>query len=315
MHTEHAPRCDGGHGSSPHTRGAPCPIDPYLHAVRIIPAYAGCTWGQHRRRLGRSDHPRIRGVHCPLCAGLGELIGSSPHTRGALGEEPFLEGVGGDHPRIRGVHSGRIMSLESQSGSSPHTRGARTATGVSGRRAADHPRIRGVHTVLEPGAHALFGSSPHTRGARRTTGSSSPRARDHPRIRGVHAPVVSIPYREWGSSPHTRGAPYPMRYTDEQSGIIPAYAGCTTSDMGSGGWHQDHPRIRGVHASSAPSIDARRGSSPHTRGARPEEYPGEDHERIIPAYAGCTATGWPAAAGAEDHPRIRGVHRVWRETR
>ena len=72
-----------GTGSSPHTRGArgAGPMVSARHG--IIPAYAGST----RRRTASSwrprDHPRIRGEHAGWLFGLGGVVGSSPHTRGA----------------------------------------------------------------------------------------------------------------------------------------------------------------------------------------------------------------------------------------
>ena len=93
------------------------------------------------------------------------------------------------------------------------------------------------------------GSSPHTRGAPSPARRSSPAGGDHPRIRGEHGE------REGEGR---RG-----------QGIIPAYAGSTLAS----------PRIP----------RARRGSSPHTRGAR--------------------VIGPPTRCISRDHPRIRGEHR------
>ena len=51
-----------------------------------------------------------------------------------------------------------------------------------------------------------------------------------------------------------------------------------------------------------------RGSSPHTRGARPLVSAALPPVRIIPAYAGSTTSSRARAAGRGDHPRIRGEH-------
>ena len=96
-------------GSSPHTRGAP--TAPWL---RCLPPW---------------DHPRIRGEHgrvrgldgldlriIPAYAGStefgdaaeGDVMGSSPHTRGALEEQ--------------------LRKVAEEAGSSPHTRGAHLTT-------------------------------------------------------------------------------------------------------------------------------------------------------------------------------------------
>ena len=54
-----------GWGSSPHTRGAPDQLDVPRLDLRIIPAYAGSTSWERRRRVPAWDHPRIRGEHAP----------------------------------------------------------------------------------------------------------------------------------------------------------------------------------------------------------------------------------------------------------
>ena len=50
------------------------------------------------------------------------------------------------------------------------------------------------------------------------------------------------------------------------------------------------------------------GSSPHTRGARANNYGAFRRDRIIPAYAGSTDRGWQRKPASGDHPRIRGEH-------
>ena len=70
-------------GSSPHTRGALQDTYPCHVKGRIIPAYAGSTAPARRPRLGRGDHPRIRGEHLILVPHGYLPRGSSPHTRGA----------------------------------------------------------------------------------------------------------------------------------------------------------------------------------------------------------------------------------------
>ena len=195
------------------------------------------------------------------------------------------------------------------------------------------------------------GSSPHTRGARAGSGGVRPDpgiipayagstsaaapgedgAPDHPRIRGEHQKDRSDYEKTHGSSPHTRGAPVVLPVRGPAIGIIPAYAGSTRPSLL---WHlsaPDHPRIRGEHGRRAAPTPARRGSSPHTRGARSSSTSPSPGSRIIPAYAGSTATwagdvlalagssphtrGAPRSCPARpvryrDHPRIRGEHSV-----
>ena len=70
-------------GSSPHVRGAQCPL-PLLTVVEgIIPACAGSTVNLANSRVKTRDHPRMCGEH--ECDGdaIGADEGSSPHVRGA----------------------------------------------------------------------------------------------------------------------------------------------------------------------------------------------------------------------------------------
>ena len=157
---------------------------------------------------------------------------------------------------------------------------------------------------------AVEGSSPHTRGARwahpgrsrlrriipayagSTTGRTGwrPLVRDHPRIRGEHPTDIDGRSQRSGSSPHTRGA-----------------LSCLS---GRGLTSLDHPRIRGEHAAGWFLAGRSAGSSPHTRGAPLERTPARRRRRIIPAYAGSTASAPGRAAWRSDHPRIRGEHRL-----
>ena len=72
------------------------------------------------------------------------------------------------------------------------------------------------------------------------------------------------------------------------------------------GW--DHPRIRGEHQRRPRRQETVLGSSPHTRGAQRPEHAGDDHVRIIPAYAGSTLPRDRFRDDRQDHPRIRGEH-------
>ena len=71
-------------GSSPHTRGAPDSERGHGLLERIIPAYAGSTTTKKSLSTRIADHPRIRGEHECLAGAGDRVLGSSPHTRGAL---------------------------------------------------------------------------------------------------------------------------------------------------------------------------------------------------------------------------------------
>ena len=193
-------------GSSPHTRGAQPLFLAKRRDHRIIPAYAGSTDPARQAAPGRQDHPRIRGEH-PIAAKPDNLVmGSSPHTRGAL-----------PHLRLHVRHH-RIIPAYAGSTSAGHGKASRWW---------DHPRIRGEHLHVLLNARMDAGSSPHTRGALsgRVRGRFPGRIipayagstsilrrrnsthRDHPRIRGEHFQGRELRLRSEGSSPHTRGAP------------------------------------------------------------------------------------------------------------
>ena len=152
-------------------------------------------------------------------------------------------------------------------GSSPHTRGARR------RPVADLPRGRII---------------PAYAGSTSVSCGLSGRGRDHPRIRGEHESSTSRSRPSPGSSPHTRGAPSISYQKIYHLGIIPAYAGSTTTGRACRLPAGDHPRIRGEHSWRLTNAMIEGGSSPHTRGA------------LILARN--------AAGRAPDHPRIRGEH-------
>ena len=192
----------------------------------IIPAYAGSTRCQFRRRRRHEDHPRIRGEHKRINAETENAPGSSPHTRGARPGRrarphfpwiiPAYAGstcsravrarTERDHPRIRGEHQEALVGILGAAGSSPHTRGA------PGRRLA---------LVLRVGIIPAYAGS-----TRSPTTPTSPDW-DHPRIRGEHRTPCRLSRLDAGSSPHTRGAQAQFDRDKLMDGIIPAYAGST----------------------------------------------------------------------------------------
>ena len=172
-------------GSSPHTRGAPTGPSTAKPRTGIIPAYAGSTLRIISHLHTAADHPRIRGEHNPIKPPIGDGMGSSPHTRGALVDVVGWAASGGIIPAYAGS---TVLPI----GSAGSTR--------------DHPRIRGEHIQKQSADSTGKGSSPHTRGAQARCLSPGCRIRiipayagstrkwrrvrvvdrDHPRIRGEH---------------------------------------------------------------------------------------------------------------------------------
>ena len=71
---------------------------------------------------------------------------------------------------------------------------------------------------------------------------------------------------------------------------------------------RDHPRIRGEHLNERAARQRRKGSSPHTRGARRRVAPRAHGVWIIPAYAGSTTMrACSARSGAGSSPHTRGA--------
>ena len=198
-------------------------------------------------------------------------------------------------------------------GSSPHTRGARVLDGLPFEQVGIIPAYAGSTSGRPSGSCTRL---------------------DHPRIRGEHVSIRGVEALLPGSSPHTRGARCPQCRGSGPGRIIPAYAGSTDRPLGRPRPGTDHPRIRGEHhlevvvdpvqlgiipayAGSTARVDPQgeltEGSSPHTRGAPPEDIRtparAPDHPRIRGEHLLTVSCRSPR----EDHPRIRGEHYLPKE--
>ena len=175
-------------------------------------------------------------------------------------------------------------------GSSPLTRGAphpRSQEKANGRII---PAYAGSTKSARASRAVASGSFPLTRGARISCRLPSRTKRDHPRLRGEHLISLTWSVNGAGSSPLTRGAPSQVTAATGLSRIIPAYAGSTKGETSKFPPIWDHPRLRGEHVSFSSTSRQERGSSPLTRGAPHRAAGDAGGGRIIPAYAGSTAT-------------------------
>ena len=274
-------------GSSPLTRGARQERLTERRFRGLIPAHAGSTRQQPLRVRSPRAHPRSRGEHDDAWALVVAYSGSSPLTRGALGNRPCYFGIGrlipahagstkdcyvfvsewGAHPRSRGEHFIWGVIAWALTGSSPLTRGA-----LAGRDVDMHPR------GLIP-AHAGSTSSPPW-----AEDSSSA----HPRSRGEHGGELTEQPAALGSSPLTRGALGVLRLPRNPVGLIPAHAGSTGGKRATSAPTRAHPRSRGEHSALRALRASCRGSSPLTRGARVPALSTRIRQRLIPAHAGST---------------------------
>ena len=239
------PNILAGLGSSPLTRGKPCCSLTTLVSIGLIPAHAGKTIGARTWPPPRPAHPRSRGENWATCVRRSKQGGSSPLTRGKLGECRGVDGPGGLIPAHAGKTFGPYPADDREAGSSPLTRGKRG-------------QERGCYFVegLIP-AHA--GKTPRT-----TRRSASRKA--HPRSRGENGLGETLLDHLQGSSPLTRGKPWRAFRRRSDRGLIPAHAGKTWRENLPAAGAGAHPRSRGENTFICQTSLLSAGSSPLTRG-------------------------------------------------
>ena len=130
-------------GSSPLTRGKPLSVSSSTQSRGLIPTHAGKTMpGGERVELGTA-HPHSRGENMIVFSPAAATWGSSPLTRGKLGQM-----LGISQPsRLIPTHAGKT-------GRHPHRSPAVGA----------HPHSRGENATREYASACQLGSSPLTRG-------------------------------------------------------------------------------------------------------------------------------------------------------
>ena len=111
----------------------------------------------------------------------------------------------------------------------------------------------------------------------------------HPRSRGENHSSLTEGADESGSSPLTRGKPSIARFARFARGLIPAHAGKTKTGLANRKLYRAHPRSRGENQVQVLKAHFGDGSSPLTRGKRPDVKTGSGLPGLIPAHAGKTA--------------------------
>ena len=155
----------------------------------------------------------------------------------------------------------------------------------------DHPRVCGEHVSCELDGFAVQGSSPRMRGTPTNDYDFDTPRRDHPRVCGEHVPAIAPTAPPTGSSPRMRGTRSVGRAVRGGLGIIPAYAGNTSSAWLCMIRIRDHPRVCGEHYFRVVWVSESRGSSPRMRGTPEDLAVATASYGIIPAYAGNTISG------------------------
>ena len=139
--------------------------------------------------------------------------------------------------------------------------------------------------------------------------------RDHPRVCGEHSILVFSRWNVLGSSPRMRGTPLDFPLDSLTLGIIPAYAGNTTSCPRYPCRCRDHPRVCGEHTYESTAPDIMKGSSPRMRGTLAGVGQFANLLGIIPAYAGNTSVPVVGEWIGGDHPRVCGEHPIEHDAR
>ena len=114
-----------------------------------------------------------------------------------------------------------------------------------------------------------------------------------------------------GSSPRGRGkrpGPGGRRGT---RGLIPAWAGKTTTTPLKHAQTAAHPRVGGENRAERPHHHSPVGSSPRGRGKLVRVLLRTSGQRLIPAWAGKTTPGLPPARRVWAHPRVGGENAMW----
>ena len=292
-------------GSSPLTRGKRDRALEVLGPWRLIPAHAGKTRIRRPTSSLRSAHPRSRGENTAFFRWAHGAGGSSPLTRGKLGElvhflrghrlipahagktvvEPVWTNVSTAHPRSRGENAREMTGLTQVQGSSPLTRG-KLGEGRGG-----------------PGCQRLI---PAHAGKTRAWSWCRWSPAAHPRSRGENLGDDDARQGEAGSSPLTRGKLQGRTCVRRSVRLIPAHAGKTTTRTHTRTPAPAHPRSRGENHVDGRVLTTDQGSSPLTRGKPVWASSRLWAPGLIPAHAGktSTASARPPRTGA--HPRSRG---------
>ena len=112
--------------------------------------------------------------------------------------------------------------------------------------------------------------------------------------------------RATGSSPRGRGKPSGIWSYTDINGLIPAWAGKTSSIRPTRAETTAHPRVGGENAHARASASWPAGSSPRGRGKLSQRHPTNTPARLIPAWAGKTSCVEVGGKASGAHPRVGG---------
>ena len=234
---------------------------------RLIPAWAGKTVAAEAATSTATAHPRVGGENRFYLPRPKRPRGSSPRGRGKRGSVfsvivglrliPAWAGKTGRgrrlwrretaHPRVGGENRRSGSMIGVLSGSSPRGRGK-------------PPRLR-----LRDRARGLI---PAWAGKTTWPRSRAAAMSAHPRVGGENPVTSSSIRRRPGSSPRGRGKPRRSITRYSKAGLIPAWAGKTSSLTARQTPRRAHPRVGGENGGPHVVVEVAGGSSPRGRGKR-----------------------------------------------
>ena len=271
----------------------------------LIPAWAGKTCVAGRWVVERWAHPRVGGENrcCVWPAvwsagssprGRGKLIASLdwlqprgliPAWAGKTPSKPRAISQPGAHPRVGGENNTKAINGQGFTGSSPRGRG-KLQLG---------PRRRQWRGLIPAWAGK-------THGSRSALGGQWA----HPRVGGENH-FGNLSARNFlGSSPRGRGKLAVALEMGWPEGLIPAWAGKTSSRSVHSSSSGAHPRVGGENGPSLLLSSQRTGSSPRGRGKLRCQATTLSPVGLIPAWAGKTQGTRIRGVAREAHPRVGG---------
>ena len=171
------------------------------------------------------------------------------------------------HPRVGGENGSRDSGGRGHGGSSPRGRGKRASIAVCS---------RGEGLIPAWAGKTICRSRPRRRG------------RAHPRVGGENYERIGDDASAGGSSPRGRGKPDQDPEPVRDPGLIPAWAGKTTTLLGTEAASRAHPRVGGENNVGPGVLVSFFGSSPRGRGKRRRNRIRGADPGLIPAWAGKT---------------------------
>ena len=130
--------------------------------------------------------------------------------------------------------------------------------------------------------------------------------RAHPRVGGENKESVSVYKTYWGSSPRGRGKLGHPAHAHRPPGLIPAWAGKTSTVRCASSRARAHPRVGGENSCASSVCLLLGGSSPRGRGKRGYSGARYGNRWLIPAWAGKTHSPRGRRQPPRPHPRVGG---------